>query len=384
MRALIVTTPVPTHFMPLVPLGWALRAAGHEVLVAGQPDIMTAVRSAGLGGVSVGDWFRVGERMRGALKDGERAIDAFGRPEPVTEFPQIWVDHSDSVLPDYLELARSFRPDVVVSDAIECNALILGGTLGIPVVQYRWGVDPLSGPLRAAARTALKDRCERLGLDGLPDPALLLDPCPPGLQLPGAEPGTPIRYVPYNGGGTTPPGLERAPRDGLRRVVVSLGVRTLALNGVPHVRRILHAFDGLDGTEALVTVEERYRDEIGPVPDQVRMIDPTPLNLLLRHCAAVVHHGGSGTAMTATSFGLPQLVLPQLADQFAHGDQLSAAGAAISLDTAADQDDPELLATSLKTLLTDDAPRESARRLARHMARMPSPTDVAADLARSV
>ncbi|CAL9619283.1 hypothetical protein SUDANB6_05825 [Streptomyces sp. enrichment culture] len=163
--------------------------------------------------------------------------------------------------------------------------------------------------------------------------------------------------------------------------------RTLArgcsrCHGVPHVLHILRASDGLDGIEALVTVEERYRDRIGPVPDHARTIEPTPPNLLLRHCAAVVHHGGSGTAMTATSSGPPQLALPQPADQFAHGDRLAAAGAAISLDTAAGQDDPEVLAASLKTLPAEDGPRAGARELALRMTLMSSPTDVAAELGR--
>ncbi|GAA3035986.1 hypothetical protein GCM10020000_11910 [Streptomyces olivoverticillatus] len=40
MRVLIIPSPVTTHFMPMIPLAWALRAAGHELLVAGQPDVM--------------------------------------------------------------------------------------------------------------------------------------------------------------------------------------------------------------------------------------------------------------------------------------------------------------------------------------------------------
>lgn len=380
MRVLILSTPVPTHFMPLVPLAWALRAAGHDILVAGQPDIMATVRAAGLGGASVGDWFRVDERMRESLKGGQRAIEAFGRPGPMTEFPEVWADHTDQVLPDYLDLARSFGPDLIVSDVLECNALIVGGVLGVPVVQQRWGVDPISGPLRATARTALKDRCETHGLGGLPDPTVVLDPCPRGLQLPDAEPGSPIAYVPYNGGGLRPSWLGNTTDGAMRRVAVSLGVRTLALNGVPHVRNILWAFDGLADTEAVMTVEERYRDEIGPVPGNVRLIDPVPLHLLLGHCSAVVHHGGSGTAMTSSSFGLPQLVLPQLADQFAHGDRLAAAGAAITLDDAGSQDDRARLHHALATLLSDPAHRTAARELGRRMASMPSPARVVGDL----
>ena len=34
MRVLITSAPMHGHLFPLVPLAWALRAAGHEVLVA--------------------------------------------------------------------------------------------------------------------------------------------------------------------------------------------------------------------------------------------------------------------------------------------------------------------------------------------------------------
>lgn len=39
MRVLMMSTPAPTHFTPLVSLAWALRGTGHEVVVAGQPDV---------------------------------------------------------------------------------------------------------------------------------------------------------------------------------------------------------------------------------------------------------------------------------------------------------------------------------------------------------
>ena len=45
----------------------------------------------------------------------------------------------------------------------------------------------------------------------------------------------------------------------------------------------------------------------------------------------VVHHGGSGTTLGALASGVPQVVLPQGADQFANADALDAAGVAVRL-----------------------------------------------------
>ncbi|MCZ4507264.1 DUF1205 domain-containing protein [Streptomyces sp. ActVer] len=385
MRVLVICTPVPTHFLPLVPLVWALRSAGHEVLVTGQPDVLGAVRAAGLTGAVVGESFDVDGMLLRGLAEEERPLQARPRPAPevLGGYGKLWMGHAKSVLGHYGELAREFGPELILSDPLEYCSLILGARLGVPVVHHRWTVDAISGPARRLVRPDFPELCEELGLPGLPDPAVLLDPCPPSLRLPDSEPGTSIRYVPYSGGGEVPGWLraDRGPGAGRQRVAVSLG-NTLALHGEPFTRHLLQALADRPGTEILATVPERHRAGIGAVPEHVRLIDPLPLHLFLDRCDAMVHHGGAGTAMTATAFGLPQLTLPQLADHFPLGDRLAATGAGLTFDKAAEQDDPQLIAGALDTLLSDPAYGAAARRLAAEMAAMPSPADVAADLER--
>ncbi|MFE7278777.1 glycosyltransferase [Streptomyces sp. NPDC057623] len=148
------------------------------------------------------------------------------------------------------------------------------------------------------------------------------------------------------------------------------------------MRGILRAFEELPEVEAVATVDEVFREKIGPVPANVRMVDPVPLHLVLDGCAAVVHHGGAGTTMTAGAFGLPQLVLPQLADQFGHGDRVSEVGAGISLDDAESQNDSHRLAVELRRLLAEPEFAKAARALADSVRDMPAPAQVAADLTR--
>ncbi|BFU42701.1 nucleotide disphospho-sugar-binding domain-containing protein [Krasilnikovia sp. MM14-A1004] len=389
MRVLMMTSPVSTHFAPLVPLAWALRAAGHEVLVAAQPDVVPTAHAAGLSAVSIAREFGIEQHMKNRLADGKRTRESVPRSKPSEygDFGLVWVGQTKYVTPMYLSFARAFRPDLIVSDPFEYSALIVGGVLGVPVVHHRWGVDELTGPARAAVREPLRELCAEHGLDGLPDPDLLVDPCPPTLQVPGAEPGVPMRCVPYNGSAVLPGWRQaeieqygRGPIPG-RRVVVSMGGRVLLLNGVPFVRRLLWAFDAMPGVEVLATVEDRYRDELGALPANVRLIDPTPLDLFLDSADVVVHHGGAGTTMTATAYGLPQLVLPQLADQFGHGDRIAACGAGIVLDSVADQDDPDLLRESLAALLEEPRYGKAAGELRAEMRGMPAPAAVARDLA---
>lgn len=386
MRVLVIPTPVPTHFMPLVPLAWALRAAGHEVTVLGQPDVYGAVRAAGLTAQCVGEEFDVNGMLLRGLPEDHRPLQARPRPAPELTggYGRVWHANATSLLDHCREHAREFRPDLVLADPLEYCSLIVGGLLGVPVVHHRWGVDAISEPARRAVRPDFQGLCESLGLSGLPDPSVILDPCPPSLQLPGVEKGEPIRFVPYGGGGKVPAWLreDRAtgrPR-GLRRVLVTLGSSTLALHGVPFARGLLGALGRSPGVEVLATVGEPYRSRIGALPGQVRLIDPLPLHLFLDTCDAVVHHGGAGTAMTATAFGLPQLVLPQLADQFWLADRLTATGAGLGLETAAEQDDPDLVRDALDELLTHPGYGTAARALAAELNGMPPPARVAADL----
>src|SRR5204863_5706059 len=62
MRVLFASWAGGGHFAPLAPIGWALRAAGHEVFVAGQPSGAAAIVQSGLPALPVGpdvDMFEV-------------------------------------------------------------------------------------------------------------------------------------------------------------------------------------------------------------------------------------------------------------------------------------------------------------------------------------
>lgn len=51
------------------------------------------------------------------------------------------------------------------------------------------------------------------------------------------------------------------------------------------------------------------------LPDDVAVVGACDYEWLFSHCAAILHHGGSGTTHTAASSGLPQVVCPVFADQ---------------------------------------------------------------------
>ena len=78
----------------------------------------------------------------------------------------------------------------------------------------------------------------------------------------------------------------------------------------------------------VVTVGQRNDPAVlGPQPDNVVVRRYIPQAELLPHCQAVVTHGGAGTTLGALAHGLPLLVVPQGADQYANADAVVAAGA---------------------------------------------------------
>ncbi len=385
MRVLFMATPTPSHFTPMIPLVWALRTAGHDVLVAGQPDIVGPALAAGLPAAEIGDLYDAVEAIRAKLPEGLRPNQA-GRAQvtDATPFTLVmpWLMHARYMMKEYLEFAREWRPDLVISDPMEFSALLIGGLLGVPVVQHRWDID-LGGnePVRIA-RELLGARFARLGLEGeLPEPHLVLDCCPPSMRAGEPEGSGPpvrhLRYVPYNGVGNVPDWPE-PPASG--RVAVSLGGLTADLNGVPLFRTVVDALESLPGLESVVTLPGRHHQALGPVGAATRVTEPVPLSLFLDSCAAVVHHGGTGTTLTACAFGLPQLVLPQLGNESVWGARLADAGLALMLKDPSRQDDPAAVREAVRELLEDDRYATGARKIADEIGSLPAPAALVPEL----
>jgi UDP:flavonoid glycosyltransferase YjiC (YdhE family) len=114
----------------------------------------------------------------------------------------------------------------------------------------------------------------------------------------------------------------------------------------------------------------------------VRVAGFVPQAEVLRRAALVVHHGGTGTVLGTLAAGLPQLVLPQGADQFVNADALAAAGAGGKL--VGPEITADAIAERARHLLDDPAVREVAGKVAGEIAEMPEPAAVVRQLAALV
>jgi glycosyltransferase (activator-dependent family) len=387
MRVLLTVIAVKTHLYNVVPMAWALQAAGHEVRVASQPDLAEVISRVGLTAVPVGDELHMGRSGGGGptaqtfrAHGGGMATDPaeFGWDEVLGAFTvacpiEYEFFSSQSMVDDLVEFARGWRPDLVIWDALTFAGPIAARACGAAHARLLFGIDYIS---RMYARYVellaeqpadqrddvvsdwLAGRLARYDCEFRPDDALELmtgqwciDPTPPWMQLSLDLPYLPVRYVPFNGPSTIPEWLNRAPDR--PRVCLSLGMSGRDLFGGDQVSiaALLESLAELD-IELIATLDTEQLASVATLPGNVRAVDFVPLNELVPTCAAVIHHGGFGTLGNVLTHGVPSITIPApWLDEKDLGKHLHARRAGILLDP--NDLTPTALTTALRELLTD-------------------------------
>ena len=154
MRVLMTSWAWPSHYLPMVPLGWALRAAGHEVRVASQPALAPVITDSGQVAVATGadlDHAEVHRRVMGGLRlDGVPQAPAPGatmrqwtpdRRDRVRRVFSVFGAYAEAMLDDLYGFAQQWRPDLIVFDPTTFAAPAVAAALGIPCVRHIHGVD---------------------------------------------------------------------------------------------------------------------------------------------------------------------------------------------------------------------------------------------------
>lgn len=373
MRVLFTVPPALGHLFPMMSLAWAVRAAGHEVLLASSGTAVTAAVRSGLCTVDVAPNANFAEAFGSSagsararaeqLRERGREIAAAGGDTPdivAARFAAV----SDLMADGTMTIARDWRPDLIVHSRLQGAGPMAATALGTPAVAHGFGFARDS----TFAHRFLPHLAATYHRHGVPltlPELAALHVAPPSMMV-GSGSGWAMRYVPYNAGGLLPDWVTR-PRE-RRRVVVTLGTMLPAVTGVDSLRPVLDAAGRTDA-EFVLTLGETLRTGL-ELPDNVRVIDWVPLAALLPASDAVIHHGGAGTTMTAVCVGVPQLVLPHAADQFLNADVVARHG--IGLTCAPDEVDADTVAAML------DADRYAAATAAVHaeIASMPRPVDV--------
>ena len=372
MRVLFTSLPGIGHMFPMVPLAWALQAAGHTVLVATDREFLPMVTGAGLPAAAVLDPIDPVALFKPAGRPGRP-----GRPaSPAEGTGHRCAEIGIRALPAIRALVDVWHPNLVIAEPMELAGPAAATIAGVPWVRHSYGLMPPERLLSAAA-AALDTELAVLGLSPLGKPARTIGVCPDSLQPPDAVATTPMRYVPYNGPASVPDWLLAGP-PARPRVCMTLGVSLPRRDPqvAPLWRLLLDELVALD-QEVVIAIDEKHRSQLGPLPGGVRAAR-IPLCDLMPTCTAIVHHGGSGSTMTAAAFGVPQLVIPHFGDQFANAEQVTAVGAGTSLPH--DTDDLARITAACALITGDGSHRAISGRLADENASRPRPTEVAQSL----
>jgi UDP:flavonoid glycosyltransferase YjiC (YdhE family) len=359
----------------LVPLARALRDSGNEVLWAVPADGVAEIERRGVSAAGVAPALAIGPALAMERFPELRALS----PEevPTVMFGKLFgAIAAPAMLGGLRALAGRWQPDVVVCDAAEFAGHIVAAELGVPSVTKGFG-PLLPEPRVAAAADEVAALWETCGLAPRPYggcyETLYLDPYPPSLA-PHDAPHVPVRrpirpdgdYDAVAAADVTIP----AGDDPL--LYVTLGT---VFNDPGPLKTVVDAVLSLS-VRALITVGPGgVVDAFGRTPSRVRVERYLPQHAVLPHCAAVVSHGGSGTALGALAVGLPQLCLPQGADQFLNAAAIASSGAGLSLSPS--EVTADAVRDGLARLLGDASFAIAAQRIADDIAVMPPPADAA-------
>jgi glycosyltransferase (activator-dependent family) len=407
MRVLVTTTAVNSHLYNLVPTAWALRAAGHEVCVATQPNLIEETKRTGLTAVAVG------EPLATASGNLDTSGTPYGLGVDITEtdpakltlpyvlevfrtYTSVVCEYlaDEATLVDLVTFAKAWRPDLVLWDAHNYAAPVLARALGLPHVRIvpapdHWarmrsiyhdlaraepGVeDPLADYLGGKLAPYGGEFTEDMVVG-----QATIEPLPSWLRVKADVDYRPVRHVPYNGPSVIPGWLRKKPKR--RRVCLTLGQTRRALGsetpgGGDGIAGLLQGIAGLD-VEVIATLNANQIPPGTTIPDNVRLFDYVPLNALLPTCAAVVHYGGMGTVNAAVVHGVPQVGIPgNIWGEAGIMRELCAQGAGLVADHGN-------LVGRLARILDDPSYTTAAAQLRKEMLATPSPRDIVPEIER--
>lgn len=340
LRILLGAFGDPGHAFPMIALGRALRARGHDVTLQTWERWRAPVQAEGLAFTPAPEY--------SAFPIGDSPLDFYEAVVYATR--------------DTLPLVRDLQPDVVVHDILTLGPSLAAELVGVPRATLVPHVFPEAAPgfpiysfgarlPRTALGRAFWERAHLPVRRGLESGRLALNRTRAQLGLP------PLSHV---HGGTSRelalvasfPQLEyprpwpphahvvgplmwEPPAD---EVPLPPGDDPLVLvapstSQDPQHRLLAAALRGLADApiRVLATYNRRLPSRPMPVPDNARVVDWLSYARTLPHCDAIICHAGHGTLVRALSCGVPVVACPVAGDMNENAARLAWAGAGVRL-----------------------------------------------------
>jgi len=383
MKILFITTGSQATFYAAAPLATAARNAGHQVMFAAHEPWVETAEAIGLPtfcftAEPIRHFMGLanpGKGLRFPVEHGDEAMIGQGRG-----FARMGLAGVESLL----ELAKDWPPDVVVGNSQSFSAMLLAAHLQVPYVRHieYLGI-PFSG-IDPGAELELRPELDRLGLDGLLKPDLLLDATPPSLRPAGQAPTQSVRWIPSNPQRLLERWMYTRP-EGRRRVLITSGFRSIMFRDPGWSMPLLVSELAKMNAEVLIAASPGAAERFGSQLGDAR-IGWIPLDVAATTLDMAIHHGGATTATTFMTNGVPQLVIPENPAEFwpnyhrkAIATAVSEFGAGKMLWPRAQDPDKapgEVIAAAAREVLDDPSYAERTQFLAKEIASLPTQAEI--------
>ena len=373
MKIVFSTRPAYGHVYPLLPLAAAARGAGHHVSFATTGQFLTRLDRLGYRthdvGVSIED---ARQQLLASLSADEMPRTDGGRPDLEMGSRLFFDVIAPRTATDLAPVLADLRPDLVVYEQYDVGAAVVAHAAGIAAVCHALSprfpedvlrlmggdrLDRLWGAHGGAGSTfdvSTGDAYVDIFPTALQQPSFLADPARVRLRpVPFAEPDAIL-----------PPWIRERDRP---LVYLTLGT---VVSTDQALRPVIEGLGRLDA-DVLLALGSADGSDLGTLPRNVRVESFVHQPAALRHADLAVHHGGSGTILTALAYGTPQLLLPKGADQFWNADLMAKAGLAEVIEPA--HVTPDAVARTAAAELGNLRPSVDA--VSVEIAAMPAPTE---------
>ena len=383
VRVLFTTTPGWGHVHPMVPLARAFAERGDEVRWAAAADVCVRLEAQGFATSPAG--LSEAESMALFFERFPEVAEIPPMERPLFMFPRLFgAIRAGPMLADLLPVVRDWVPTLVISDAGDFAGHIAAAVTGVPSLTHSFGT-LLPAERMAAAELQLRPLWEAQGLEARPFGGcydhLYLDIYPPSLtagdraHVRHVQPLRPVAFA-ASGDEPLPEWLTGDSRDGdppPPLVYVTFG--TVFNRDVSLIGSVVDALAPLPLRVVVTLGPQTDPSALGPQPPNVHVARYIPQTQLLPHCATVVSHAGSGTFLATLGWGLPQLCIPQAADQFDNARACDRSGAGLALFPGTVTG--ETVRDGVERILSEPSFRAAAQELAAEIADMPGPDVVA-------
>ncbi|GAA2254124.1 oleandomycin glycosyltransferase [Streptomyces ruber] len=400
MRVLCTTIGSPSHGRAQLPLLRALAAAGHDIQVATTPQLVDVFRHDDVRVTSCIPHFSPGDFASSVdLPSGDqRDMTSQEQQAALTEMMARIVSGPmarllrDAVTP----LAREFRPDLILRDGMDLNAVLLAEELGVPQLPTPSGASNMLDP--ADSLPHLNALRQEYGLPAQEDPLSVVahgrvDYVPSGFSFARHLPDS-LAYrqtVEVDRSSILPRWVAELPTD-RPLVFAALGTALPMLHQreddgqqpaipipfpdpVEALRTLVEAAGLLEDCTVIVATAGMPVDGTGAAP-HVHLTDRLPQPLLLENVDLFLTHGGFNSVRESLRTATPMAVLPQFGDQYPNARRVEELGLGREITDRT----PEGIAAVCRQILGDPGIAATTRRARLAMLALPEVATAVDDL----